>query len=787
MKKAKILIVEDEAITAMELESQLQSLGYEVTSIVDTGEKAIEKAEADKPDLMLMDIRIKGEMDGIETAEVIRNRFGIPVIFSTAYLDQERIERAKITMPFGYVLKPIQERDLKVTIEMTVYVAEVEAKRKRMENLLRIQRDLGISLGKSMDLQEMLQFCMKAALEASNMDSGGIYILDPATKSFELTYHEGLSGDFVAAVSTYNADSPNSQLLMTGDPVYANHDQIGVNLTKVEQNEKLKSMAIIPVKHTNQIVGCLNVASHTFEEISLFVRNTLEIIVTQIGDAIYKKQVEEALKESKEELTKAQEIAHIGNWYLDFATNQFVWSEELYKMYGFDPSFPLPLFNESNSLFTPESWELLSNSIAKTGETGIPYEIELKLAKKDGRTGWIWARGEAVLDKNGKIVGLRGATQDITERKQSEEALKKSEQDFRQLVENSLVGILILQNDRIIFQNPVYKKITQVSPDHVQENFYENIFRDDRALLENAFEKLLTGKSKTVSVQFRLIVKSEGEIDLVQKRVQSLTSLIKYQGKDALLINIMDITKMYNMEQYVNVQEKMSALGRISAGIAHEIRNPLTGINTYLYSLKKFINKENFDPEKKQRAGQLIGQIEIASRKIESVVKLALDFSKPGTPSFVLTDINKVISEIIEYSRSSLNKANINIQVSLTKNPTTLHADPRLIGQIILNLINNSVEALKSIESEKIIDVSSSTKNGVVIVKIADSGPGIKPEIRHKIFDPFFSTDQAGSGIGLSIVKRIITDHTGKISISESSYGGAMFQIELPNERRDTH
>ncbi len=118
MSIVRIQIVEDEAIIALEIENQLQLLGYDVTSTVDTGEKAIDKAEEDKPDLILMDIRLKGKMDGIEAADEIRNRFGIPVIFSTAYLEGKRIERAKITMPFGYVLKPIQERDLKVTIEM---------------------------------------------------------------------------------------------------------------------------------------------------------------------------------------------------------------------------------------------------------------------------------------------------------------------------------------------------------------------------------------------------------------------------------------------------------------------------------------------------------------------------------------------------------------------------------------------------------------------------------------------------------------------------------------------
>ena len=96
MTKARILVVEDEAIIAMEIESSLENLEYEVTSIVDTGDRAIQKAEEDKPDLILMDIRIKGDRDGIEAAKIIRGNFGIPVVFSTAYLDEDRIERAKI-------------------------------------------------------------------------------------------------------------------------------------------------------------------------------------------------------------------------------------------------------------------------------------------------------------------------------------------------------------------------------------------------------------------------------------------------------------------------------------------------------------------------------------------------------------------------------------------------------------------------------------------------------------------------------------------------------------------
>jgi len=136
MKKAKILIVEDEIIIALEIKATLKRLGYEVTSIVDTGENAIKNTSVDKPDLILMDIRIKGKIDGIEAAEIIRSQFGIPVIFSTAHLNEDKIDRAKITIPFGYLPKPIHEKDLKVTVEMALYAATIDKKRKQAEKKL---------------------------------------------------------------------------------------------------------------------------------------------------------------------------------------------------------------------------------------------------------------------------------------------------------------------------------------------------------------------------------------------------------------------------------------------------------------------------------------------------------------------------------------------------------------------------------------------------------------------------------------------------------------------------
>ncbi|NQU63033.1 MAG: response regulator [SAR324 cluster bacterium] len=137
MKKIRILLVEDESIIAIDTQSTLEEIGYEVVSIVDTGEKAIAVSKKQKPDIILMDIRIKGEMDGIETAEVIRTQLNIPIIFLTAYLDENRLEKAKLTIPFGYILKPVQEKDLKVTLEMALHVVKVDNERRKAEQELK--------------------------------------------------------------------------------------------------------------------------------------------------------------------------------------------------------------------------------------------------------------------------------------------------------------------------------------------------------------------------------------------------------------------------------------------------------------------------------------------------------------------------------------------------------------------------------------------------------------------------------------------------------------------------
>ena len=136
MSNEKILIVEDEGIVILHIRKALEDLGYIVAGIVSSGDEAIIKATEIRPDLVLMDIVLKGEIDGIEAADKIRAILNIPVIYLTAHADEATLQRAKVTEPFGYIVKPFRERDLQIAIEFALYKSRMEAERSLLINRL---------------------------------------------------------------------------------------------------------------------------------------------------------------------------------------------------------------------------------------------------------------------------------------------------------------------------------------------------------------------------------------------------------------------------------------------------------------------------------------------------------------------------------------------------------------------------------------------------------------------------------------------------------------------------
>lgn len=166
-------------------------------------------------------------------------------------------------------------------------------------------------------------------------------------------------------------------------------------------------------------------------------RNHLEVLVkerthdlTSVNERLQteivrREEIELELVDKKANLEEAQRIANLGSWHLDIASDKIVWSEGLYNMYCFDPNQPAPPYTEKHKLFTPESRHKLSTTIPKTINSGVPYELELEIMRKDGENGWIWVRGEAIRNDKGDIISIHVVSQDITERKRAEEQLER--------------------------------------------------------------------------------------------------------------------------------------------------------------------------------------------------------------------------------------------------------------------------------------------------------------------------------------------------------------------------
>ena len=149
----EIMIVEDERILAADLEDRLEAMGHGVCARVSSGEQAVATAREKNPDLILMDIQLEGEMDGIQAATIIKANQGLPIIYLTAHADQAMLERAKITEPFGYLIKPFQTRELRSTIAMALYKAEME------NRLKQANRELTEALAQVKKLSGLLPIC----------------------------------------------------------------------------------------------------------------------------------------------------------------------------------------------------------------------------------------------------------------------------------------------------------------------------------------------------------------------------------------------------------------------------------------------------------------------------------------------------------------------------------------------------------------------------------------------------------------------------------------------------
>lgn len=230
--------------------------------------------------------------------------------------------------------------------------------------------------------------------------------------------------------------------------------------------------------------------------------------------------------------------------------------------------------------------------------------------------------------------------------------------------------------------------------------------------------------------------------------------------------------ELKNNVEHVQRAARMSALGHLSAGLAHEIRNPLAGIEGAAAIVER-------SPENEEQRKEFLGIIQEESRRLNRLVAQFLDFARPRAPELRLADVGELLESVVNLVSQTLPRLDISIETQIASDLAPFKCDPEQLKQVILNLLLNSVQAMPN--GGRII-VSAEREQHILKIRVRDEGSGIPKEMVDSIYDPFFTTKENGTGLGLPIAYQMIEQHGGELVLEENTEKGACFAITIPTE-----
>jgi PAS domain S-box-containing protein len=428
MTAAKILIVEDEGIIAKSLKAVLEEFGYGISSITASGEEAIEKVKKDKPDLVLMDIMLKGDINGIEAAKKIKSDFNIPVIYLTAYTDKQILEQAKIAEPFGYIVKPFEDRELYSTIEMALYKSQMEKKIDRLNRMLRAFRNVNQLIIREKDRNILLQKTCTHLIETQGYFSAWVALLDETNKLIT-TAETGLGKDFLPMVSLLKhgklPDCITKALVKTELVVIKDASSI-CRECPISEKHCSKGALTIRLQSNNKIYGVLSVSIDASlllfdEELSLFAE-----VAEDIAFALRNIELEEGQKQAEGELKRLASFPELNPL----------------AIVEIDKTGHINYINPAASRLLPDlSITGFAHPFLAGLESVFNTDQSMKQDKlcREAQVKDIWFTQTILFVDNG--LHMRIYASEITKRKKAEQTLKESEQKYRSIFENAVEGI----------------------------------------------------------------------------------------------------------------------------------------------------------------------------------------------------------------------------------------------------------------------------------------------------------------------------------------------------------
>ncbi len=463
-----ILVVEDEVIVAEHLALTLQGLGYHIVGKVSTGEEAIQRTEELKPDLVLMDIRLAGEIDGIQASEQIRARFDIPIIFLTAHTESDVISRAKVSEPYGFLAKPISHKALKTTIEMALYKHAADKRVRESEERYRtlVEQSIdAIALVQGITVRFVNRaFARMFGCQSPEEMVGQNFLTFVAPEYRDLMENRSLELEAGKSVRDYYEFKA---LRKDGTPFDA---ELRVNVTTYK-GEKIR------------------------QEI--------------IRDVTLRKKAEEVIRQSESRRAKAEELAGLFSWEWDIGTGRLIRSEGSRRTYGFHSGVTeLDIDSFMNSVHVDDRY-LVQKALGDAVDGVRPYDVEYRIVRTDGEERVLHSRGEVQRAEKGRAIRMLGMSLDITDRKKAQAALRESEERYRAVFDNAGIGIDLVGRDGRFVQvnNALKDMLGYTDKEFYQLRFSDITHPDDREVSRKMLDKVMRREISTYRLEKRYIKK----------------------------------------------------------------------------------------------------------------------------------------------------------------------------------------------------------------------------------------------------------------------------------------
>lgn len=426
-------------------------------------------------------------------------------------------------------------------------------------------------------------------------------------------------------------------------------------------------------------------------------------------------------------------------------------------------------------LFPPEVARSLEEADRQVMESGEPLTFEEHLPHAEGERVYL-TRKSPYYDPDGQVAGVLGIGRDISGRVRIEEALRASEAQYRELVEEIDEVIYAVDEEGVLtYVSPAVESLLGIPPaEAIGRHFGEFIHPEDLPRLQESFESLLGGQ--TTTDEYRLVTRS-GQIRWVHASNRPQVVAGRVSGVHGV---VMDVSERVRAEEAMIQASRLEATATLAGGIAHRVNNLMVGVLGYGELLRADFAADT-------DALDMLNRICGAAQQASDLATQMLAFARRGTPHPEALDLNQVIEDVL-YSQKRALRPEIRLQLDLEPDLWAVRGDATQMGQVLLNLFTNAAEAIEG--SGRIALSTGNVEIGpeggeldpgrYVCLSMRDTGRGMSAKVQARAFEPFFSTKFQGRGLGLAAAYGIVKHHGGLISVQSEEGRGSTFEVYLP-------